>query len=92
MLNGTSYGSPLMGRLKLGADRIRDSIDAVFMIPLNYSDDPACVWISYSIASLSLPRGSFAITSLTHFYDLFFHLRVGIVCRKVFADTIYGDF
>lgn len=66
MLNGVLHGPPLTGRLKFGADRIGDSIDAVFMIPLNHPDDPACVWISYSIASLSLPRGSFAITENDH--------------------------
>ena len=43
MLNGTLYWPSLTGRLKFGVDRIGDSIDAVFVIALNYADDPAFV-------------------------------------------------
>ena len=43
MFNGLLYRPPLAGRLKLGTDCIGDSIDAVFVIALNYADDPAFV-------------------------------------------------
>ena len=43
VLNGLLYRPSLAGRLKFSTNGISDSIDAVFVITLNYADDPAFV-------------------------------------------------
>ena len=48
MLKGFLNGPPLTGRLKLCADGIENTVDAIFMLSWKQADNPAHVFIAYS--------------------------------------------